>query len=346
MAAAALRRDPSLSPAVREDMEMIHRNVELETRLIDDLLDLTRVAHGKLALRSDRVNLADRVREVVRMVDAEAAARQVKVSVEADAGPAVVTGDAARLQQVVWNLLKNAIKFTPAGGRIRVSAAPAGDRARLSIADTGVGIDAAVLPHIFDAFEQGGDRVTRRFGGLGLGLSISRALIDLHGGTLTAASPGTGRGATFTVELPLAPAAAAGAAAPAPDTADAGRPLRLLLVEDHADTARVMARVLRTFGHDVWTADSVGTALETADAAAEAFDVVISDVGLPDGTGHDLMRQLLARFGRVRGIALTGYGTDDDVRRSGDAGFVAHLTKPVDVRELEETIARVARGEA
>ncbi|HEX8916471.1 MAG TPA: response regulator, partial [Humisphaera sp.] len=128
------------------------------------------------------------------------------------------------------------------------------------------------------------------------------------------------------------------------DPAAAARPLRILLVEDHADTARVMGRVLRTFGHDVATADSVGAALETADAAADGFDVVISDVGLPDGTGHDLMRQLLARFAGVRGIALTGYGTDDDVRRSGDAGFVAHLTKPVDVRELEETIHRVARG--
>ncbi|HEX8912011.1 MAG TPA: ATP-binding protein, partial [Humisphaera sp.] len=207
MAAAALRRDPSLPPAVREDMEMIHRNVELETRLIDDLLDLTRVAHGKLALRSDRVNLADRVREVVRMVDAEAAARQVTLTVDtgadggAAAGAPFVTGDAARLQQVVWNLLKNAIKFTPAGGRVRVSAAAAGGRARLAVADTGVGIDPAVLPHVFDAFEQGGERVTRRFGGLGLGLSISRALIDLHGGTLTADSPGVGRGATFTVEL-------------------------------------------------------------------------------------------------------------------------------------------------
>lgn len=346
MAVAALRHDATLPAGVRDDMEMIHRNVRLETQLIDDLLDVTRIAHGKILLRSDRVNLPDRVREVIRMVESDASVKRISVTMESSVSRAVVIGDAARLQQVIWNLLNNAIKFTPAGGKIRAVVDTVDDRVRLSVIDNGVGIDPAILPQIFEPFEQGGDTVTRRFGGLGLGLSISRALIDMHGGTLHVASEGLGRGASFTFELPLAPADPADSAGKPAASGSGGKAkaLRILLVEDHADTARMMARVLKTFGHGVAMADSVAAALRHADEQQMSYDVVISDVGLPDGTGHELMRQLLDRFPQVRGIALTGYGSDEDVRQSVDAGFVAHLTKPVDVRDLEDTINQVARG--
>ncbi|HYG65303.1 MAG TPA: ATP-binding protein, partial [Thermoanaerobaculia bacterium] len=268
-AAQLLEMDRDLPARHRDSLAMIRRNVQLEARLIDDLLDLTRIARGKLELQLASVDVHEKIRLVVRMLEAEAAAKPVSVAVHLEAARPLVTGDAARIQQVLWNLIKNSVKFTPPEGgvQIRTWDSPEG-RLRVEVRDTGVGIDPEVLPRIFDAFEQGGSSVTRQFGGLGLGLAISKSLVDLHGGTLTAASEGPGRGATFTLELPaLIPdattAAGAAAAAPAPPE---NRGARLLLVEDHLDTADAMARLLGSFGYDVRVAGTVASALEAAES--------------------------------------------------------------------------------
>jgi CheY-like chemotaxis protein len=256
--------------------------------------------------------------------------------------------------------LRNAVKFTPEGGMIFVRSwngglLPGGGPARepaceliVEITDTGMGIEPAALPHIFNAFEQGPEAIGRKLGGLGLGLSISKAIAELHGGRITAVSQGYGRGATFRVHLPAgawpaeakpAPQPIASSVPPLPD-----RALSLLLVEDHRDTAEAMAELLRSLGHQVRVAGSVAAGLTTAAAMLDAgagIDLVISDLGLPDGTGMDLMRELAARYG-LRGIALSGYGTEEDVRRSLEAGFSRHLTKPVNFQALEAVIHEAA----
>ena len=347
--ASAWETDPSVPAALREDLSMIRRNVELEVRLIDDLLDLTRISRGKLRLALMPVDAHALVRHAVRTCPrSELVRRQLTLEAKLTASHSIVRADPGRLQQVLWNLLNNAIKFTPDGGRITVrSWDRAPGRLAVEVADTGIGIDPQHLPHIFDAFQQGGD-VTQRFGGLGLGLSICKAFITALGGEITAASDGPGKGATFTLILPTcAPAAADGQGAPAaapaatdgslPSTA---RPLRILLVEDHVDTSRAMSRLLARVGHHVRTAGTVQAAVDAA--RAEAVDLVISDLGLPDGTGHDVMRQV-REVRPVRGIALSGYGSEEDVRRSHDAGFDTHLTKPTDIQRLLETIEQLAK---
>jgi two-component system CheB/CheR fusion protein len=256
-----------------------------------------------------------------------------------------IRGDAARLEQVFWNLLSNALKFTGPGGSVRVRTwNEPGGRLRVEVNDTGMGIEPAVLPHVFNAFEQGGGHVTRRFGGLGLGLAISKNLVELHGGSIEARSEGTGRGTAFTVTLDTVQPAAEGAGPEASPDRETGRGLRLLLVEDHADTAEAMAELLQESGHRVTVARNLAEALSLADAAATGeeggFDLVVSDLGLPDGSGLDLMRELARRHG-LRGIALSGYGTEQDVRDSLAAGFERHLVKPVGVRAIEAAIREV-----
>jgi two-component system CheB/CheR fusion protein len=355
--ASAGESDPSAPPALREDLSMIRRNVELEVRLIDDLLDLTRIARGKLRLAPQPVDAHALLRHAVRTCPrAELVGRQLTLEAKLAAGQSFVNVDAGRFQQVLWNLLNNAIKFTPDGGRITVRTwnEPGDDPGKgpgavlgVEVADTGIGIDAEHLPRVFDAFQQGEDGVTRRFGGLGLGLAICKALITAMGGTNGAASDGPGKGATFRITLPtcaaVAEAAGEGAAAggvPGGAPAEARRALRILLVEDHADTSRAMSRLLTRVGHQVRTAGTVRAAVDAARAAP--VDVVISDLGLPDGTGHDVIR-LLRALGPLRGIALSGYGTEDDIRKSHEAGFDTHLTKPTDFGKLVETIEQLAR---
>jgi CheY-like chemotaxis protein/anti-sigma regulatory factor (Ser/Thr protein kinase) len=260
-----------------------------------------------------------------------------------EAKRSVVDADAARIQQVLWNLLKNAVKFTPESGHITVRTEDVGDdRLRISVSDTGIGMDADVARRAFNAFEQGGARITKRYGGMGLGLTISKQLIDAHGGTLTASSNGPGQGSTFTIELPGArepdPAAAA-QSQPRPAGKDQ-RKLRILLVEDHADSARIMARLLRRLGHVVHVVDTVAAGVSLFER--EPIDLVLSDLGLPDGTGIDLLRRINHKHDRpVVSIALSGYGMDDDVRKSLAAGFRKHLTKPVNFTHLQEAIESV-----
>ncbi|HYG63499.1 MAG TPA: ATP-binding protein, partial [Thermoanaerobaculia bacterium] len=261
--------------------------------------------------------------------------------------------------QVFWNLLHNAIKFTPAGGTITVRsriARPQGElpgELLVEVSDSGIGIEPEVLPRIFNAFEQADRLITRRFGGLGLGLAVSRAIVELHGGTLTAASPGRGQGATFSVALPVEEAQGTESAAaqlpgavPPERSTSGGRayPLHLLLVEDHADTAAAMADLLHGFGYRVTVAGSVAEALQAATAAqsgSDRLDLLVSDLGLPDGSGLDVMRELAGRWG-LKGIALSGYGMEEDLRKSREAGFEKHLTKPVNIQTLDTTIRQVA----
>ena len=337
LSVSALEADPRLPADLRDELRLVRRNVEIEARLIDDLLDLTRIAQGKMSFDLERVDAHAKVLNSIDICRGDLTARRLHLDVQLRARRHHVRADGARLQQVFWNLLTNAAKFTPEGGTVTVATEDGdGDCLRILVADTGIGIAPDVLPHVFEAFEQGGPETTRRFGGLGLGLAISRAIVEAHCGTLTARSGGRGTGATFTVELTGATAVAP--AGPSPPTAAAPRRqgLRILLVEDHRDTARVMARLLSRAGHAVTTAGSVAAATDAA--AAGPFDLLLCDLGLPDGSGLALMERLKP----LPGIALTGYGMDEDVKKAHEAGFLAHLTKPINLRQLEATIEEVA----
>lgn len=341
MAAAALESDPSLPEKLRGDMRMIRRNVELETKIIDDLLDLSRITTGKLKLRTAVVDLNKSVREVCEMCAPQLQEKGVRLQADYAEGPCAVVADSSRLQQVLWNVLKNAVKFVADGGNICVRTEIAGAQVRVTIADDGKGIDADVLPRIFDAFEQGSDAVTQQFGGLGLGLAISRAVMELHNGTISAESDGPGKGSKFTMEFPCAIVDRETPRGPEMEQNALRRPLRLLIVEDHIDTALMLERLLAARGYEVRRSDSAEAALRLAES--EGFDIVISDIGLPDMPGHDLMRRLRNRH-PVRGIAMSGFGMEEDVRRSLDAGFSEHLVKPVNLTLLETAINRVARS--
>jgi two-component system CheB/CheR fusion protein len=353
---SALERDGRLREGVRDSLAMVRRNVELEARLIDDLLDLTRIEHGRLELQLADCDLAQILDHALQTCAEELVARRINLIEDIAVDGGRLAADAPRLTQVFWNLLKNAIKFTPEGGTItlrarRVPANGGGDSIAVEVADTGVGIEPEDLAHVFDAFEQGRADSARRMGGLGLGLAISKTLVERHGGRVTAASEGRGKGAAFTVELPLQP----GTAAPEDgDGKTAGRgsdgdgrqpapagPLRILLIEDHPDTADALADLLEMMGHRVTVAGSIAQALDEAARADGALDLVVSDLGLPDGSGHDLMRELAGRYG-LRGIALSGYGMEEDIRQSHEAGFGRHLTKPVTLAALELAIAEAA----
>jgi PAS domain S-box-containing protein len=342
MSVTAMEADPALPPAMREEMLMIRRNIELETRLIDDLLDVSRIVSGKLALHPRTVDLNEKIKNVTQICREQILEKAIRLHVSLDRRIGGLRADPSRLQQVLWNVLKNAAKFTPEGGDIYVSTALTPDgKAEVTVRDTGIGIGKEALPAIFDAFEQGGAAITRQFGGLGLGLAISKVLVELHGGSIRAESPGVGQGATFTITLPEVEAASD--ERPEEHHGDAAsrvKDVRLLIVEDHPDTARILARLLMGRGYTVRTAGTVAMAL---DALKEPVDLLISDVGLPDGTGYELMRR--AREERpVTGIAMSGFGMEEDLARSREAGFAEHLVKPVDVAQIDEAIRRLLKS--
>ncbi len=350
LTAAALREDTRLPDDAREQLGMMERNIALEARLIDDLLDLTRVEQGKLTLRPEPCDMHALIRLSAEMVLDEAREKGVTLDLELAAARSGLTADATRLQQVVWNLLRNAVKFTPRGGRVVVRTADLPgegefSRLRIEVADTGIGIEPEARERIFRAFEQLGSAGEHRFGGLGLGLSIARAIVNVHQGTIRAESAGPGQGSTFVVELPGAEEFTP-KTAPAPRGGGAVTPVRrrrILLVEDHYPTLSVLTRLLTRAGHRVTAADSVASALE--EAGKGSFDIVLSDLGLPDGTGHELMMQLRDRYG-LRGIALSGYGMEQDLARSREAGFVSHLVKPVDFGQLSRALEALDESSA
>ncbi|HUR60082.1 MAG TPA: ATP-binding protein, partial [Opitutaceae bacterium] len=341
MAAVELERNQTLPAHVQRDLAMIRRNIELEARLIDDLLDLTRIASGKLELHTAPLDLHAVVRSAVAICRPELELKDHHFEVHLEAPQTTTTGDAVRLQQALWNLIRNAVKFTPTRGhltvRTRNTPAPS---VCVEVSDSGIGFEPHESDKLFEPFEQGGRDITRQFGGLGLGLAISSSIVKAHGGSLRAESRGQGRGATFTIELPLTPGPLAGGSLPrvadASRSAPAAARLRILLVEDHKDTRATLQRYLQAARNDVTAAGTAAQALEMA--ANTPFDLVISDLGLPDeGGGLAMMRLLRDRHG-LKGIAVSGYGMDADVAQSHAAGFVHHLTKPFNLERLKGLI--------
>jgi two-component system CheB/CheR fusion protein len=335
-----------LSPDLRRDITMIRRNVEMEARLIDDLLDLTRVSRGKIELHYEALDAHASLRRALDICQRDIESNRLELSLCLWAESHHIWADPARMQQVFWNLINNAVKFTGKGGRITLRTFnDEHGRLVVQVSDTGVGISPELLPQIFNAFEQGEATRQRQFGGLGLGLAISKALVDRHGAELFAESDGPDRGATFTLRIDSVEVAPAAADPPADFARDAGgaKNLRILLVEDHKDTRMMMASLLRLLGHQVETATCVREALERGDS--QEFDLLISDIGLPDGSGLEIMRTLHREQG-LRGIALSGYGMEEDIRQSKSAGFEEHLTKPIDLRTLERAIQELALDSA
>jgi PAS domain S-box-containing protein len=351
MSVAAMLDDPKVPDDYRAVLQMVRRNVELEARLIDDLLDVTRISRGKIRLDRRVVDAHELLYQALEICVTDLREQGLRLQLALDARSNHVEADPARLQQVFWNLIKNAVKFTPAGGLLTIRTRDGeGGRLVVEVVDTGFGIDAESLPRIFDAFNQGDAAISRRFGGLGLGLTISRSVIELLGGTLTASSEGRDHGSTFRIELPAAATASPDSNGRTDDgrgtspRADRGT-LRILIVEDNEDSLVVLAKLLRKRGHDVVTADSVASAVEVAATTREPLDLLISDLGLPDGTGFDVIRGVRVHSG-CPAIALSGFGMEADLRRTREAGFVAHLVKPVDLTQLEEVIGRVVAATA
>jgi HAMP domain-containing protein/signal transduction histidine kinase/ActR/RegA family two-component response regulator len=328
--ALALESEESLPEEVHESMQMIRRNVELEARLIDDLLDLTRISKGKVQLNFEVVDAHTLLHNALEICQTEIDQKHLALQLQLTAEKVHLRADPARLQQIFWNLIKNAVKFTPKDGQISISTSNGpDDKLRVEVADTGLGIEADSLPKIFDAFEQGG---RPQMGGLGLGLAISKTLVEAHKGTISAESGGRNKGAKFTLSFPTCAKVDAQATPAVSPTTVQRRSMRILLVEDHEDTNRSLTKLLRRRGYDVQSARSVQSAIDLAGKAE--FEVLISDLGLPDGSGIDIM-QALRPDRSFLGIALTGFGMEEDVRRSYDVGFTHHLVKPIDVNKLD-----------
>jgi len=335
LTASDFERD--LPEHLRPTVEMIRRNVRHEARLIDDLLDVNRIVRQKLELRTSVVSLHAVLRETVESCADEAGRRGLLLAQDLSAAEPFVNADWARLRQIFLNLLNNAMKFTPAGGSITVSTRESGaGKITIEITDTGTGIAPDAIGRLFQPFEQVGPRLEGATTGLGLGLSIAKGLVEAHGGRISASSDGVGHGATFMITLPTV--AAEEFTQKSATLPPHHRPLRILLVEDHSDTARVMSALLRKHGHHVRVAMSVHEATHMAD---EPFDLLVSDLGLPDGSGADVMRVISQRQ-NIPGIALSGLASAEDIRASKASGFTEHLTKPVDFPVLLSAIDVVA----
>ena len=337
-----LAAEPGRSPEDLAALALMRRNLDLETHLIDDLLDLTRVTGGKLQLHRETTDVHLCLRQAIEICQPDIDAKELQLAIELDAPRHFVDGDASRLQQIFWNLIKNAVKFTPVGGRIAIETRSAeASRLTVEFRDTGVGIDPRPLLHLFEPFFQVQHALKQRAGGLGLGLAICKAITEAHGGTLTAASAGLGKGATFCVELAtVAEPSAKLLSGPAADASTPARreDLRLLLVEDHDDTRKVLARLLNRRGYKV---EAARNAQEARSLSSErTFDLIISDIALPDASGCDLLKELGTKH-KLRGIAMSGFGSDTDLAQSRAAGFLEHLVKPIDARALDTAIQRV-----
>ena len=343
----------TLAPeATARALDTVERNTRLQAQLVEDLLDVSRIIAGKLSLDLRPVALGPIVDGVIESTAAAAAAKSIVVNRHVDPDLPRIEADANRLQQVLANLLSNALKFTPVGGRVDVAAVRVADKVRLAVTDTGDGLAPDVAPHIFDRFRQADSTITRQYGGLGLGLSIVRHIVERHGGMVDASSEGIGRGATFTVTLPIGgpvSAAAAGAQLPAPAATDLLADLRVLVVDDDADTRELVTVILQRAGADVAGAGSTDEALRHAEQRAP--DVVVSDLAMPARDGYALLRALHGR-GLARGlvtIALTAHARREDRERALGAGYDAYVTKPVEpaalaalVKELVEKRRRSA----
>jgi PAS domain S-box-containing protein len=338
LAAATYLQDNAekLPPEFVEDIEIIKRNVQLQARLIDDLLDLTRIDRGELHLELVACNAHRIIENALEMAHSAIAAKQLIASTQLEAKEYHILADCIRLQQVFWNLINNAVKFTPQGGQITIRTFnDKAGRFHFEIADTGIGIEPQQLTSLFQPFEQADPSVSRQFGGLGLGLAISKRLVDLHHGKIEAESRGRSFGATFKVRLDPMPNGSAEIARNHRLGGKTSKPLRILLVEDHQDTRRTLSRLLTHFGHNVVAAENVETAIDIM--GSDKIDAVLCDIGLPDGSGYEVAAQARAK-GNIKAIALTGFGTEQDVERSKEAGFDFHLVKPINFQELQTVL--------
>jgi signal transduction histidine kinase len=343
-------RSSTLSPdAVARALETIERSVRHQAEIVNDLLDVSRIISGTLALNFQSVDVAGVVRGAVEAIGPVAADKEIAVELTIDDGAALVIGDPSRLQQVVGNLLSNAVKFTPEKGRVHVRLTTVDGLVRIVVADTGAGIAPAFLPHVFDRFRQADSHASRAQGGLGLGLAIVRHLVDLHGGTVVAESAGEGQGATFTVTLPIHTAARPALAEP--DTAPRTwstllHGLRILLVEDEVDSREALAVAFASFGASVRAAGTVAEALEALETD-EAPDALVSDIGMPGEDGYALIRRfhalMRARGLKVPTIALTAYARRPDVEAVLNAGYDVHIPKPADIEDLARAVAMLVR---
>jgi signal transduction histidine kinase/CheY-like chemotaxis protein len=336
--AEVLSRDPEAQrlPPVRKAVEAIRRNALTQARLVSDLLDLSRLQTGKLALHRQPIQLVPLLTDAVEAVRDETDLKRIELQVKLTEEPLLVEADPVRVQQIVWNLLHNAVKFTPQGGRVLLGLEQEEDQARLVVEDTGQGVDPAFLPGLFEMFRQADARTGRRQGGLGIGLALVRQLAELHGGRVGAESEGPGRGSRFTVWLPLLTTHPA--VPPVPVRRQAGSLLgvRVLVVDDSADTTAMLRQLLEREGAEVAAATSGSEALRIAEE--RSFDVVLSDLSMPGMDGFALLRELRSRprTAAVPAIAVTGFGQEEDIARTRAAGFFAHLTKPVQIAQLIE----------
>lgn len=350
LAASAMLERPADPAELHSTFEMIKQNVSLQARLIDDLLDVMRIVRGKMPLQWGIADCHALIDHAVGVCRGEFQERHIKVETHLSAAQSRVNADAARLQQVFWNLLKNAVKFSPEGAAVTIRTRNGLDPLDgselivVEIADNGIGIEPQILPRVFDPFQQGETTITRKFGGLGLGLAISKGIVDAHGGKIVAESLGAGLGTTFRIEMKTlpedpGPLIVGASGRKTVRSAEGQPPLRILVVEDEPVTLRLMTKLLGGLGHTVSGADSVASALRIFQTGE--FDLIVSDIGLPDGTGLDLMRQIVALRGRIPAVALTGYGMEDDILRSREAGFASHMTKPINFTKLNIMIRRI-----
>jgi PAS domain S-box-containing protein len=335
---------------VQRGMEVIERNARAQVRLIDDLLDLSRIMSGRFRLDVQQVSLHDIVKGALDSIEPTAQSKGVRLESILDPNSVIVSGDPGRLQQIFWNLLSNAIKFTPKGGKVQVVLQRVNSHIELSVSDTGIGIPAAFLPHVFERFSQKDSSTQREYGGLGLGLAISKQLVDLHGGSIHAKSLGEGHGATFVVSLPLVMLGAEKRSVqrvhPTATELSDGMPIprldgiRALIVDDEADAIELVRRVLQTQGAIVTTARSGEEALRVLEASEP--DVLISDIGMPGMDGYQfmrLMRAAEAKGRRLPALALTAFARPDDRKQAILAGYQAHLAKPFDMGEFAIVVA-------
>ena len=350
-----LKADGMKPADLRRAVDVIDRNARAQVRLIEDLLDLNRIMAGKVRLDLKPVSLLDIAQSVVESVGPEAKAKGIAIEARLDRDTPLVRGDSDRLQQVVWNLLSNAIKFTAKGGRVEVVLERAGTSTVLSVSDTGIGIPETFLPRVFDRFSQNDASTTRSFGGLGLGLAISKQLVELHGGTIRASSPGEGRGSTFSVDLPLSTAPAPHDAAPAEQATADGSGWRspslptldgvhVFVVDDEADGRELLRRLLEDQAATVTTLSSGEEALRALRRIKP--HLIVSDIGMPVMDGYQLMRTLRAgepKGEKIPAVALSAFARAGDRKRALLAGYQAHLTKPFDVAELLLIAADLAK---
>jgi signal transduction histidine kinase len=338
----SLETEPAQTEDSRTALGMIRRNIELETQLIDDLLDFTRIARDKMQLRFAPVDAHLAVSNVVEICRAEAESKRLHVHLNLRANADHVAADAAKFQQIIWNLLKNAIKFTPNDGEIVISSSnPSPEVLTISVRDTGIGMEPEMMQRIFDPFEQGNRSFERRFGGLGLGLAISKSLAQAHGGALTVHSEGRDRGSTFILSMQTLSPVEAATVPPKARSEASQQSLKILLVDDHQDTCAALEKLLVRRGHLVAATHNVRSAMEAA--VRNKFDLLISDIALPDGSGIDLMMQLRA-ISQIPGIAISGFGNNGDIERSLQAGFSEHLIKPIKLEKLEAAIERAIQA--